>query len=244
MLRVTTCRDGVQRRLNGHWQLHSGKGYGPTIIKQLCLIGAHNSFQMLLEVIPDVFFRTSDCWEHPCTERARATSPSRTACGITVLLLRTWVTAMRSAAFRSTPKSQSLLHVPPVTLSFQGLTDVHSCALNQDTKASLCILPVKPFPSLCTTTLRVFPQWNLGMGGAQTQRNLSDHLLWVCRARNFAWLLSWLAWYLPLLFPGCLALSIQLQLLVPPVEYCITRSVSFPRFGITPPLPLPPRDGV
>ena len=85
---------------------------------------------------------------------------------------------MRSAAFKSTPKGQSLLHVPPVTLSFQELTDVHRCAVDQGTKDCLCILPVKPFPSLRTITFRArrLPQWKMGVGDMQTQRDLSDYL--------------------------------------------------------------------
>lgn len=38
-------------------------------------------------MIPDVFFRTFGCWEHPCIGRARATSFSRDACGITAFFL-------------------------------------------------------------------------------------------------------------------------------------------------------------
>lgn len=81
-----------------------------------------------------------------------ATSSSRDACGISVFSFYTHVVGMRSAAFKGTLEGQSLSRVPPVTVSFPELTDVHSCAADQGTKDCLCLLLVKPYFSLCTIT--------------------------------------------------------------------------------------------
>lgn len=80
----------------------SGKGCG--IIKQLCLIVAHDSFQMLLKVIPDVFFGTFGCWEHPCLGRVRAHPLLETHVASLPFSLR----HERSAALRNTPTGQNI----------------------------------------------------------------------------------------------------------------------------------------
>lgn len=80
---------------------------------------------------------------------------------------------MESEVCKSALKGQSLVHVLPVTVSFLELSDAHCCAVYQGTKDCLCMLPLKPFSSLCTITFRArcVPQWKRGAGDMQTQRD-------------------------------------------------------------------------
>lgn len=135
------CWDLCWGGWNGHWQLHSGKGYG--IIKQLCLIVAHDIFQMLLEVIPDVFFGTSGCWDVPCLGRVWEHPLPKMHVASLPFSLR----HERSAALRNTPQGK--------TLYLQCLCHSKSSQMYSWAGHKGLSLPVtcKPF-SLCTFTFR------------------------------------------------------------------------------------------